>query len=188
MRDAGRHGSHQGYERGEMGDASCMALQGLPLLHVHVGRARASRCAYHLPAGKLRESAAFCENMHENAKARTYQSTLSCSECSKSSQFSAHGCNCQHCCCRLQPPQEVAVHVAGGQLLMEAIRGCIATRPITTKLGASPHRLLLDGSIPDIVWRGDQPYARLSPLALRAGAVTATVEGGYPRQLHMDLR
>jgi len=56
VRDAGRHGSHQGYERGEMADASCMALHGLPLLHVHVGRARASRCAYHLPAGKLRES------------------------------------------------------------------------------------------------------------------------------------
>lgn len=139
MRDAGRHGSHQGYERGEMADASCMALQGLPLLHVHVGRARASRCAYHLPAGKLRESAASCnKNMYRNAKARTHRSTLSWSECSKGSQFSAHGCNCQHCCCRLQPPQEVAVHVAGGQLLMEAIRGCIATRPITTKLGAPP--------------------------------------------------
>ncbi len=66
-----RGGSHQGYERGEMGDASCMALQGLLLLHVHFGRARASRYAYHLPAGKLRASAASCnKNMHENAKAR----------------------------------------------------------------------------------------------------------------------
>jgi len=80
------------------------------------------------------------------------------------------------------------VHVAGGQLLMEAIRGCIATRPITTELGASLHSLLLDGSIPDIVWRGDQPYARLSPLPPPGGAVTATVEGECPRQLHMDLR
>jgi len=88
----------------------------------------------------------------------------------------------------LQPPQVVTVHVAGDLLRMEAIRGCIATRPITTQLGASLHRLLLDGSKPDIVWRGDQPYARLSLPALRAGNVSATVEGEYPRQLHMDFR
>jgi len=80
------------------------------------------------------------------------------------------------------------VHVAGDPLRMEAIRGCIATRPITTKLGASLHSLLLDGSKPDIVWRGNQPYAGLSLLALNAGNVSATVEGEYPRQLHMDLR